>query len=273
MTGGYVNLPVALAAWLRRLNSVIYLPDIEPGSSIRFLTRFVRHVATTTSESEAYLPSDKMVVTGYPVRDKVRRALSMSQAEARAGFDLQPDRPTLFVFGGSRGAQSINQALVRFLPELLSEAQVIHISGTLTWEETSAFAGTLPPSLRRFYRPFPYLEEEMGAAFRAADLVLARAGASMLGESPSFGLASILVPYPYAWRYQKVNADYLASRGAAIRIDDEEMGEKLLPAIRSLLFNPERRQRMSQAASELDNPDAARRLAKLLLSLEGNSHG
>jgi hypothetical protein len=72
----------------------------------------------------------------------------------------------------------------------------------------------------RHYRPYPYLHERMGAAFRAADLVVARAGASMLGEAPAFALPSLLVPYPHAWRYQKVNADYLANAGAAIRLDD-----------------------------------------------------
>ncbi|HMT19841.1 MAG TPA: glycosyltransferase, partial [Promineifilum sp.] len=128
-------------------------------------------------------------------------ALLLSKAEALAQFDLLPGRPTLFVFGGSRGARNINRALMAALPELLQSAQIIHVSGELTWPEGETNAATLPNDLRRFYRPYPYLHEEMGAAFRAADLALARAGASMLGESPAFGLPSILVPLTFAWRY------------------------------------------------------------------------
>jgi UDP-N-acetylglucosamine--N-acetylmuramyl-(pentapeptide) pyrophosphoryl-undecaprenol N-acetylglucosamine transferase len=107
----------------------------------------------------------------------------------------------------------------------------------------------------------------MGPAFRAADLVLARAGASMLGECPAFGLPAILVPYPYAWRYQKVNADYLADRGAAIRLDDEKLPDDLLPMINDILGNEDRIKSMSNSARALDVPDSTTRLAQLVLEL------
>jgi UDP-N-acetylglucosamine:LPS N-acetylglucosamine transferase len=99
------------------------------------------------------------------------------------------------------------------LPQLLAHYQVIHISGTLTWSQVEANLETLSQAERAYYRPYPYLHERMGAAFRAADLVVARAGASMLGEAPAFGLPSVLVPLTFAWRYQKVNADFLADQG------------------------------------------------------------
>jgi UDP-N-acetylglucosamine--N-acetylmuramyl-(pentapeptide) pyrophosphoryl-undecaprenol N-acetylglucosamine transferase len=152
------------------------------------------------------------------------------------------------------------------LPELLTEAQVIHVSGTLTWPEVEANAATLSPELRAYYRPFPYLHEQMGPAFRAADLTLARAGASMLGECPAFGLPSILVPLTFAWRYQKVNADYLTERGAAVQLVDENLMETLLPTVRALLSDRERLSRMAEAAAALDRPDAAADLARLILT-------
>lgn len=216
MTGGYVAAPVALAARRRGVPIVIYLPDVEPGSSIRIALPMAQRVACTTDGSRAFVPADKMVVTGYPVRAEIRAARSLSRENALGMFDLAPGRPTLFVFGGSRGARNINRALMAVLPELLTEAQIIHVSGTLTWPEVEANAATLPTGLRDYYRPYPYLHDEMGAAFRAADLVLARAGASMLGECPAFGLPAILVPLTFAWRYQKVNADYLTDHGAAV---------------------------------------------------------
>lgn len=266
MTGGYVAVPVALAARRHGIPIVIYLPDVEPGSSIRFAVPMARRIACTTDGSREFIPQKKMVVTGYPVRPEIRAAGSLSKEESLARFDLAPGRPTLFVFGGSRGARNINRALIAAMPELLVEAQIIHVSGTLTWPEVEANAMTLPAELRAYYRPYPYLHEEMGPAFRAADVVLARAGASMLGESPAFGLPSILVPLTFAWRYQKVNADYLTERGAAVQLTDETLAETLLPAVRDLLFNSEKLARMAAAAAALDKPDAAAGLARVIMA-------
>lgn len=267
MTGGFIAVPVTLAALLLRVPIAIYLPDVEPGAGLKLGIRFAQKVACTTAGSEAYLPPQKMVVTGYPVRPELRVAAQMSQQDALAQFELGPGRPTLLVFGGSRGARSINQALMPTLPQLLGEVQVIHISGTLTWPEVSAKAKRLPAALRSFYRPFAYLHEEMGAALRAADLVVARAGASMLGESPAFGLPAILVPYPYAWRYQKVNADYLSERGAATCLEDDRLGEALLPTVLGLLRDENGLARMKAAALALDVPDAAAKLARLIMKV------
>ena len=267
MTGGYVAVPVVLACRLQRVPITIFLPDVEPGSTIRFAMRFARRVACTTEGSRLFVPADKMVVTGYPVRPELRAAAQLSLAEALDQFHLKPDRPTLFVFGGSRGARAINRALIAILPELLAQFQVIHLSGNLTWPEVAANAETLPANLRVFYRPFPYLHDEMGAAFRAADLVVARAGGSMLGECPAFGLPAILVPLTFAWRYQKVNADFLTARGAAVQLTDEELAEKLLPTTQALLADKTRLAQMGAAARALDNPDAAANLARLVMAV------
>jgi len=265
MTGGYPAIPVTIAAWLQRVPVVIYLPDVEPGKAIRFSLPFARKVACTAEDSLAFVPADKVVVTGYPVRPELRAATRLSQTEALARFDLGLERPTLFVFGGSRGARSINRALMALLPQLLAQIQIIHVSGTLTWPEVESNAATLPAELRAYYRPYPYLHEEMGAAFRAADLVVARAGASMLGECPAFALPSLLVPLTFAWRYQKVNADYLAQRGAAVQLTDEQLPQALLSTVMDLLHDETKLAQMGTAASVLDVPDAAAHLAQLIL--------
>ena len=270
MTGGYMAPPVALAAKLHGVPIGIFLPDLEPGASIKGVMPLARKVACTTEGSAAFVPQSKMVVTGYPVRPEIRAALRLSQEEALARFDLRPERPTLFVFGGSRGARNINLALMAILPQLLERCQVIHISGTLTWPEVEENASGLTPEQRQWYRPYAYLHDDMGAAFRAADLVVARAGASMLGEGPAFGLPAILVPLTFAWRYQKVNADFLTERGAAMQLTDESLAEKLLPAIEELLFDEAKLAQMSEAAKELDIPEATTRLARFITSLGGN---
>ena len=265
MTGGYMAAPVTLAARLHRVPITIYRPDVEPGSSIRFSLRFAEKVACTSPDSRQFVPQKKMVVTGYPVRAELRAAAELSKVEALSQFDLQPDRKTLFVFGGSRGARNINRALMAVLPDLLSRFQVIHISGTLTWPEVEANAADLSADLRQWYRPFPYLHEEMGSAFRAADLVVARAGASMMGEGPAFGLPAVLVPLAWAWRYQKVNADFLTERETAVQLTDEQLPDDLLPTILTLLGDEAKLVQMGMAAKALDKPDAAVNLARMIM--------
>jgi undecaprenyldiphospho-muramoylpentapeptide beta-N-acetylglucosaminyltransferase len=265
LTGGWSGLPTALAAWLRRVPVLIFLPDVEPGAMIRLAQRFARCVALTVPESARYFPPGKTTVTGYPLRRVVTQA---TRAAAIAHFGLDSARQTLLVFGGSRGARSINRALLAVLPQLMADGvQVIHISGTLDWPEVEARRAALDNATR--YHAFPYLHHEMGLALAAADVVVSRAGASTLAEFPLFGLPSILVPYPHAWRYQKVNADYLAQRGAALVIEDEQMPDELLPAIRDLLADPARLAQMRACAAALAQPDGAGRIAAELARLAG----
>ncbi|MBI5669941.1 MAG: UDP-N-acetylglucosamine--N-acetylmuramyl-(pentapeptide) pyrophosphoryl-undecaprenol N-acetylglucosamine transferase [Chloroflexi bacterium] len=263
LTGGWSGLPVSLAGWLLRVPILIFLPDIEPGLTIQALKPFARRVAVTTAESQPYVPAGKMIVTGYPLRAALRRA---TRDQAVQHFGLDPARQTLLVFGGSRGARAINNALLDIAPDLLADGiQIIHVTGTLDWPDIERRAAGLSDR----YHAFPYLHGDMGLAFAAADLVVSRAGASVLGELPYFGLASILIPYPHAWRYQKVNADWLASRGAAVRLDEDRMAADLLPTIRSLLNDPARLAEMRAKAAALAQPDGARRIAAELVQLAG----
>jgi len=266
-TGGYVSVPVALAAWMRRVPVLVYLPDIEPGQAVRFIGHFARRVAVTAEDSRAYFPPQKVVVTGYPIRAELSE---VDRAAARRMLGLVPDLPTLLVMGGSRGARTINRALTAIVEELLPKCQIIHVSGHLDAEWVAACRDALPAELRPRYHPYAYLHsEEMAQALGAADLVVARAGAATMGEFPAMGLASILVPYPHYWRYQKVNADYLAGRGAAIQLEDGRLGVDLAPAVQRLLADGEERRRMGERARALAGPEAARRIAHELLQLTG----
>jgi UDP-N-acetylglucosamine--N-acetylmuramyl-(pentapeptide) pyrophosphoryl-undecaprenol N-acetylglucosamine transferase len=264
VTGGFTAIPVALVCWLKRIPILVYLPDIEPGSAVKFVAKFASVVAVTSPDSREYFPNRKVVVTGYPVRPEVAAA---RRPEAVTHFGLVEDRPTVLVFGGSRGARSINLALLDALDDLLTDLQIIHVSGELDWLVVSDRAASLPESKRRYYHAFPYLHDDMGLAFASAEVVVARAGASTLGEIPMFGLSAILVPYPYAWRYQKVNADYLAARGVAVRLNDEDLKMRLTATLRDLLGNPDRLKTMRAAARALAVPDAANRIATELLGL------
>ena len=262
-TGGYVAAPMAVAA--RGLPSLLYVPDIEPGLALGFMARFASRVAVTAEDSRAYFRrSARLTVTGYPVRAD----LSNWTAEtARAHFHLDSQQPVLLVFGGSKGARSINQAVTRQLSRLLEMAQVIHITGQLDWDDVETVQNTLPEDLKARYHAFPYLHEDMGAALACADLSVSRAGASSLGELPLFGLPAILVPYPYAWRYQKVNADYLVQQGAAILMKDADLKEQLFHTVKDLFAQPARLQAMAQAMHAQARPQAAMQIASLLKEL------
>jgi len=131
ITGGYVAAPLAWAAARARprVPLLIYLPDLTPGQAIRLTSRLAKAVAVSFPEVAPYFPG-KAVVTGYPVRAEL---LVARRDAARAALNLDADLPLLLVFGGSRGAHSINQALLAALPQLLPICQVVHISGQLDW--------------------------------------------------------------------------------------------------------------------------------------------
>jgi UDP-N-acetylglucosamine--N-acetylmuramyl-(pentapeptide) pyrophosphoryl-undecaprenol N-acetylglucosamine transferase len=168
--------------------------------------------------------------------------------------------------GGSRGARSINRALSVVLEHVLEMTQAIHLSGDLDWPEVSQRRARLPEALRMRYHAFPY-QHEIGYAFASADLVVSRAGASTLGELPFFGLPAVLVPYPHAWRYQRVNAEWLTERGAAVTLEDGRLTRELLPTLRQLLADRDRLVQMAEQARGLSRPDAAARLAENLRAL------
>lgn len=263
LTGGYVAAPVAWAAWRAHVPILIYLPDLAPGQAIRLTSRLAARVAVSFPEVATHFPG-KAVVTGYPVRSEL---LTTEKAPARQQLGLTDAAPVLLVFGGSRGARSINRALIAALPQLLPRCQVVHVSGQLDWAWVQNAAAGLETALQARYHPYAYLHDEMIQALAAADLVVARAGASTLGEFPACGLASILVPYPYAGQHQDTNAAYLAERGAALVIEDAKLEQQLAPAVLQLLNTPAALATMAQAAARLARPDAARNIAAELCHL------
>jgi UDP-N-acetylglucosamine--N-acetylmuramyl-(pentapeptide) pyrophosphoryl-undecaprenol N-acetylglucosamine transferase len=265
-TGGYVAVPMALAARITgRSKSLLYVPDIEPGLALKTIARFSDCITLTVEESGVYFPKHpSKVVTGYPLRPGLDH---WTTTEARNFFALEEELPVLLVFGGSKGAHSINQALAGALSELLQDMQVIHITGKLDWQMMEQTRATLPTEQLNRYRPYPYLYDEIGAALRLANLALTRAGASILGELPLFGLPAILVPYPYAWRYQRVNASYLVKQNAAELIEDAQLAEQIIPKVRELMSDHAKREKMSQIMHSLAKPEAAASIASLVTSL------
>ena len=261
-TGGFVAVPMAVAGHF--VPSLLYVPDIEPGMALKSLAGFSDAIAVTTEQSQRFFDK-KVLETGYPLRADL--AL-WDRETAHSHLGISGEKPVLLVFGGSKGARSINLAVLKDLKTLLEKFEIIHISGELDWNYVKHHRTQLPMELAARYHVMPYLHE-MGAALAAADLVISRAGASSLGEFPLFGLPAILVPYPYAWRYQKVNADYLTNRGAAVILEDQVLEKELKDTLNVLIENPNKLKAMRAAMFGLSHPRAAEKIASALMELAG----
>lgn len=273
LTGGFVGVPVSVAAWLRGVPAVVFLPDIEPGLALNVMARLAWRVAATTGESARYIPSGKLVATGYPLREAF---LMTDRPTARRRLQLPADERVILVYGGSKGARSINRAVAAALPALLDRATVFHVTGEGDWAEIEACRNAMSPDKQARYRATAYLHEEMADAMAAADLVICRSGASTLGELPALGVPAILSPYPHAWRYQKVNAAYLEDRGAAVLLEDGLLNDPtrgLAAQVSALLDDPERLARMRRAAATLGRRDGADNIAALVAQAAERSHG
>jgi undecaprenyldiphospho-muramoylpentapeptide beta-N-acetylglucosaminyltransferase len=262
-TGGYLAGPMALAG--SRIPAALYVPDIEPGLALKALGRLADRICVTDSRTQSYF-SRPVTVTGYPVRSDL---LGWTKHEGRRALELDGRLPVLLVAGGSTGARSINQALMANLEELLEVAQVVHLTGEGEFESVTRATSGLSEVQRGRYRCFAFLDE-MGAALAAADFAVMRAGASVLGELPAFGLPAILAPYPHAWRYQWVNAQYLAEHQAAILLEDAALKDELLGTIKSLMHDRGRSDAMRLAMRSLARPEAADAVASQLMELGGH---
>ncbi len=271
-TGGFAGIPAALAAAWSGVPLLLYLPDIEPGLAVRLLARLAAQVAVTVPEAQSAFRRP-VVVTGYPVRRalvEAARARAAARQRGLARWGFTGERPVVLVFGGSRGARRLNQAVARHLETLTAEAQVLHLTGPADLEALRQRRAALPPERQARYQPVAYLDEEMGEALAVADLAVCRAGASTLGELPLFGLPAVLVPYPYVRRHQERNAAYLVRVGGAVMIPDEEIEDRLGATVQELLKAPGRLGEMRRRMAALARPEAADRLAALVVeTIEG----
>ncbi|MEA4812797.1 MAG: undecaprenyldiphospho-muramoylpentapeptide beta-N-acetylglucosaminyltransferase [Anaerolineaceae bacterium] len=257
-TGGYVAIPMAFAAIGKK--SLLFVPDLEPGLALKVLSYFAKQIAVTAEESRRFFSNQgKVYVTGYPLRDNLKK---WNKANGQKYFKFDPKVPTLLFLGGSSGARSINNAVLANIDNLIKKYQVIHLTGRLDWDRV--YKETR--HLNNRYQAFNYLHEA-GAAEAAADLVISRSGASCLGEYPYFGLPAVLAPYPYAWRYQKVNADYLAERDAAVILEDAALNKNLQETIDAIFEEEGRLEKMSQAMKNLAVNDAAEKIANLITKM------
>ncbi|MBI5230656.1 MAG: undecaprenyldiphospho-muramoylpentapeptide beta-N-acetylglucosaminyltransferase [Coriobacteriales bacterium] len=261
--GGYVSIPVGLAAAMLRIPLALHEQNSVPGLANRVLSRWAGGVGVTYDESRPYLKHpDRVRLTGNPVRERV---LSADRRAGREELGLPADAPVLLVFGGSRGARHINTAVVGLRHRLLEVPglHIVHVAGRNEAQSVRKMLDAAGGGDGRWH-VHEYLEH-MGDALAAADLIVARAGATSIAEITCLGRPALLVPYPYATDdHQTTNAKALAEHGAAMLVTDSELdtprfGDSLL----ALLGDEGQRANMAAASSALARPDAGERVADL----------
>ena len=261
-TGGYLALPLVLAARSRGIPTLVWEGNVQPGRATRAVGGYATRVAVSFPPTLAAFPGNGFV-SGTPIRSFA----GIDRDAARRSFGIGTDERLLLVFGGSQAVTRLNTALAAALPRLLADWHVLHLAGEAGMADAGAARQHLPVELRSRYTAEPFLTDRMADALVAADLVVGRAGSSTCAELAAAGVASILVPYPYAGAHQRYNARYLGDEGAARVVADEDLEADRLVAEASALRDDPRRAAMADAARRLGRPDAASALALELLAL------
>jgi UDP-N-acetylglucosamine--N-acetylmuramyl-(pentapeptide) pyrophosphoryl-undecaprenol N-acetylglucosamine transferase len=263
-TGGYVAIPVLLAARILGIPTLMWEGNVVPGRSVRATARLASALAVSFAATCPALPSRRpCFVTGTPIRDLA----AIDRLAARERLGIPPDARLVVVFGGSQAVRRLNDAVVGALPRLVEKAAVIHLAGDDGIAAAEAALAALPERLRGRYRPVAFLGEGLLDALAAADLVVGRAGSSTLAEIAAFGLPMIVVPYPYAGAHQRANAAELVDGGAARFVEDAAFDSAALLDAVSILDDPNRHATMAAAARGLARPAAADAVTELLLAL------
>lgn len=266
-TGGYVCGPIVLLAALHNIPCCIQEQNAMPGVTNKILARYVRKVFLGYKEAGKYFHGKaELVYTGNPIRSEI---LEHTRREAVKELGLDAEKKTILVSGGSRGARSINQAMLEAELALSGrhEVQVLHATGDVNYEQymeaVRKRGGVADNIIIK-----PYLHN-MPVALAAADLAVFRAGAIGLAELTAKGVPAVLVPYPYATaNHQEFNARAVEARGAAQVILDKELtGERILEAIEHLLLHEKDLEKMQAAAKALGQPQAAKTIAEQALAL------
>lgn len=263
-TGGYVCGPILLAASLMKVPTLIQEQNAVAGVTNKILSKFVKKIAVGTRDALKNFPADKTVYTGNPIRKEV---LAAKKEDGLSEFDFTDDKPIILISGGSRGARSINNAMIDVLKSAAQKnsAQFLHVTGK---GEFTSVVEKLSDLDAPNIRIVPYLYN-MPTAMAMTDLAIFRAGATGLAELTARGIPAILIPYPYAAEnHQEFNARSLVEAGAARMILNKDLTAEILSAtIDELLVSPEKLKSMAKASLSLGKPDAADEIADLILKL------
>ena len=264
-TGGYVSVPVVIAGKLKGKPTGLHEQNSIPGVANRLLSRLVDRVFISIRGSEVYFPKKKVVLSGNPVRESVIK-----------GGKKEKEGKQLLILGGSLGARFINTVSLKVVPELLKkikELRVVHQTGTADFERVEAeYERILGKEELRRIKVFPFIKD-MGSAYGASDLVLARAGATTLAELFATGKPAVFIPFPHATHnHQEKNAELVAKKGGAILMREKEVTpEKLLETLYNLLTSDKKLKEMAEIMKSFYIPDSKEVIIKEMEGFLGHA--
>ena len=269
--GGYVSLPVGLAAATLKIPYVVHESDLRAGLSNRTLAKWATKVAVGFPIKNYHdLPKDKLVYTGSPIRSEL---LTIAETKAKKHFGLTASKPVILVTGGGLGSQSLNDVVVTALPKLLEDYQILHITGEKDIEHVRFRLRAFSKQELQDYYVFSFLREDMPQALVAADVVITRAGATTLAELAVLGKPTIVIPHP-SLTDQAINAKTFARSGAVRNIPQTGLSPAiLLRELHRITDSPKEQELLSKSISEFAKADAAYELAELIIQTAGDLHG
>jgi UDP-N-acetylglucosamine--N-acetylmuramyl-(pentapeptide) pyrophosphoryl-undecaprenol N-acetylglucosamine transferase len=269
-TGGYVCGPVLLAASMMGVPTMIQEQNVIPGITNKILSRFVKKIAVGYEEAiKNFSNQGNIFVSGNPIRPEV---LSATREEGIAALGLDSAKRTILISGGSRGARSINQAMIDVYRQFAGrkDIQLLHVTGQSEYngivEKLKQCCIDTTKAGNIIIKPYLY---NMPQALAVADIAIFRAGAVGLAELTARGIPSIIIPYPYAAEnHQEFNARVMEQQGAAVVIRDAELnGSRLIATIHELISSPQKLDDMGIASKRLGCPQAAESIAKMALMM------
>ena len=268
--GGYVSVPVVIAAWIYRIPVIIHESDAVPGTSNRILEKFSTRVAIAYPGTQEYFEASKTALLGNPVRDGINQG---SKEEARKFFNFTESKPVILVLGGSQGSEVINEAVIRIIPRLIQHCQVIHQTGENNYEKVVHELGEQGIKVgHEGYFAAGFMNfEAMKNAYALSDMVISRAGANIIAEIAANAKPSILIPLENsAQDHQRMNAYSLAEVGGALVLEESNLSENIFfEKIEKILMSEEIKKNMSEKISAFYHPKAAEYLADGLIELGG----
>lgn len=263
-TGGYVCGAVVYAASRLNIPTMIHEQNSVAGVTNKFLSKFVDKVAICFDDVATAFPENKVVMTGNPRAQEI--AALTPNPSVLEQYQLSPDKKTVLIFGGSRGALTINESFLQALEELNQrDYQVLYVSGRYYYDEMKQkLEGKVAPHIS----VQPYIDN-MPEVLTCMDAVVARSGATTLAELTALGIPSILIPSPNVTNdHQTKNAMSLVNANAALMIRDDELnGETLVDAIDNIMQDDNKRIEMAEASKRQGMPDAAKRLYHVMSDL------
>ena len=263
--GGSGSIAVTWSARLLRIPVFLHESDVVPGLSNQAAAKWAKKIFISFPKTE-YFDPEKTTLTGNPIRKEI---MDGDKEKAVEIFDLTLSKPIFLIMGGSQGAEKINDFVLLILNELLKDYEIIHITGAGNVKEEEAEAQVVEGKDEdKYYHPVGFLDEQkMKHAYKAADLIISRAGSGSIFEIAAVGKPSILIPLPSAaGDHQSRNAYAYAQTGAATVLEQENLTPNFfIENVQLLLLHPEKLEEMKQAALDFAKPLAARAIAREIL--------